>query len=239
MDRIRDFLATEMMVPAFEAQDLKATNTDPKTKLSFRGTVSAALKSFIQRIKNFFTKKDVEDKNEEAMEGFFSKKELSNPVDVLREVQKAIRNDYDMLMKKAETEKGSTFIVMSDGGNGNVVNWAIGIKEQLWEQNIQFFLYNFSGNGKTVTVGIVTNGQLGNKGKTIYAGAVYMDVNPAGILKDPKGVNHYVKEHGGKSVIDITLYMLPYYEAGVPYTGNLINKVVILWNGKLEITYND
>ena len=129
MDRIRDFLATEMMVPAFEAQDLKATNTDPKTKLSFRGTVSAALKSFIQRIKNFFAKKDAEDKNEEAMEGFFSKKEISNPVDVLHEVQKAVRNDYDMLMKKAETEKGSTFIIMSDGGNGNAINWAVGIKE--------------------------------------------------------------------------------------------------------------
>ena len=239
MDRIREFIATEMMMPALEARELKATNTDPNTKLNFRGTVSAALKSFIQKIKNFFKKKDAENKSEEAMEGFFSKKEISNPVDVLSKVQSAIRSDIDTLMKKADTEKGSTFIVMSDGGNGHVVDWAIDIKEQLWEQDIWFFLYNFSGNDRTVTVGIVTNGELGNKGKTIYAGAVYMDVNPVGILKDPKGINHYVKEHGGKTLVDITMYMLPYYEAGVPYTGKLINKVVILWNGKLEITVND
>ena len=29
MNRIRDFVATEMMVPTFEAQDLKATDTNP------------------------------------------------------------------------------------------------------------------------------------------------------------------------------------------------------------------
>lgn len=32
---------------------------------------------------------------------------------------------------------------------------------------------------------------------------------------------------------------VPAFEVGAPYTGKLINKVVVLWNGKLEMTFNN
>lgn len=238
MDRFSLFYG-KLYEPATEAEEVKASESS-SVKMTFRGKVSSSLKSLLQKIKSFLKGKE----ETPAQEGFFSKKENadttidanSSTSDIMRAVADTIARDSDSILAKA---KAGTYIMMGDDTPPFIRNAAVSMKEALWEENVWFFMYTITHpKHKPVTIGIVTNGGLGKDSKTLLAGVVDVEINPADFPVEANAMISYLDEHGGKASIDVTLMLHPYFDASKPYTGKALGSTIILKTGSLELKHN-
>lgn len=235
MDRFSLFYG-KLYEPAIEAEEVRASESS-SVKMTFRGKVSSSLKSLLQKIKAFLKGKE----EVPAQEGFFSKKVKpaaiaadSSTSDIMGAVADAIARDRDSILAKA---KAGTYIMMGNDTPPFIRNAAISMKEALWEESVWFFMFTITHpKHKPVTIGIVTNGGLGRDSKTLLAGVVDVEINPADFPVEANAMFSYMDDHGGKASIDVTLMLHPYFDASKPYTGKPLGSMVVLKTGRLELT---